>query len=233
MAPRADSPMIVLALILVAASWPQYGQAGLVKFYDSVPEHAQPEKRVPVNDYAMHGPIVDDHEFPGDLREPYPGKSFGPMGPVDGSLPDDVSFRSLSADTGDNHPVESHLASHPANGDPSNQRVPEYKIMSVEFHRVETPFVIGIWIFFASIAKIGTRATRLASAGAWLLPIPLVIAAVNSDAAASNGELLSAEQLTRGDGKSFRDEGSQCTTPTVSVQLPVIRLSNFILRRLI
>ncbi|XP_076684769.1 na[+]/H[+] hydrogen exchanger 2 isoform X2 [Andrena cerasifolii] len=159
MAPRADSPMIVLALILVAASWPRCCQAGLVKFYDSVPEHAQPEKRVPVNDYAMHGPIVDDHEFPGDLREPYPGKSFGPMGPVDGSLPDDVSFRSLSADTGDNHPMESHLATHPANGDPSNQRVPEYKIMSVEFHRVETPFVIGIWIFFASIAKIGFHMT--------------------------------------------------------------------------
>jgi hypothetical protein len=30
-----------------------------------------------------------------------------------------------------------------------------YKIFTIEFHRVETPFIIGIWIFFASVAKIG------------------------------------------------------------------------------
>ncbi|XP_076246587.1 na[+]/H[+] hydrogen exchanger 2 isoform X2 [Calliopsis andreniformis] len=162
MAPRADSPMIVLPLILLLACWPTSGQAGLVKFYESVPEDLQPEKRIPINDYAIHGPIVDDHEFPRDLREPYPGKSFGPMGPIDGSLPDDVSFRSLSAGKGDSGPVESHLASHSAEegGEKGHGRPePEYKIISVEFHRVETPFVIGIWIFFASIAKIGFHMT--------------------------------------------------------------------------
>lgn len=31
----------------------------------------------------------------------------------------------------------------------------EYKIFIIEFHRVETPFIIGLWIFFASVAKIG------------------------------------------------------------------------------
>lgn len=31
----------------------------------------------------------------------------------------------------------------------------EYEIFIIEFHRVETPFIIGIWIFFASLAKIG------------------------------------------------------------------------------
>ena len=35
--------------------------------------------------------------------------------------------------------------------------VKEYKIFSIEFHRIETPFIIGIWIFFASVAKIGKR----------------------------------------------------------------------------
>ncbi|XP_011503825.1 PREDICTED: sodium/hydrogen exchanger 3-like [Ceratosolen solmsi marchali] len=30
-----------------------------------------------------------------------------------------------------------------------------YTIFTIEFHRVETPFIIGIWIFFASVAKIG------------------------------------------------------------------------------
>lgn len=31
----------------------------------------------------------------------------------------------------------------------------EYEVFKIEFHRVETPFIIGIWIFFASLAKIG------------------------------------------------------------------------------
>ncbi|OXU31040.1 hypothetical protein TSAR_004741 [Trichomalopsis sarcophagae] len=35
----------------------------------------------------------------------------------------------------------------------------EYKIFTIEFHRVETPFIIGIWIFFASLAKIGYKKT--------------------------------------------------------------------------
>ena len=30
-----------------------------------------------------------------------------------------------------------------------------YRIVSVEFSRVETPFIIGLWIFCASLAKIG------------------------------------------------------------------------------
>ncbi|XP_015431274.1 PREDICTED: probable Na(+)/H(+) antiporter nhx-9 [Dufourea novaeangliae] len=161
MGPRPVCPMIVLPLIILVACWPGQGQAGLTRYYEAVPDNLQPEKRVPVNDYAGHGPIVDDQEFPRDLREPYPGKSFGPMGPIDGSLPDDVSFRSLSAGNGDGGPVESHLSSQVVgqSGDVAHRGEREYKIMSVEFHRVETPFVIGIWIFFASIAKIGFHMT--------------------------------------------------------------------------
>ncbi|XP_075224008.1 na[+]/H[+] hydrogen exchanger 2 isoform X2 [Lycorma delicatula] len=34
-----------------------------------------------------------------------------------------------------------------------------YKVFDVEFKRVETPFIIGIWIFFASLAKIGFHMT--------------------------------------------------------------------------
>ncbi|XP_076170798.1 na[+]/H[+] hydrogen exchanger 2 isoform X2 [Ptiloglossa arizonensis] len=164
MIPRAQSSSMLGLLAVILLCWPACGQAGLARFYESVPEHLQPNKRIPMDDYAMHGPIVDEHEFPRDLREPYPGKSFGPMGPVDGSLPDDVSFRSLSAGKGDvTHPVESHLASHAvedADGQSSSLHPkPDYKVISVEFHRVETPFVIGIWIFFASIAKIGFHMT--------------------------------------------------------------------------
>ncbi|XP_017881966.1 sodium/hydrogen exchanger 3 isoform X2 [Ceratina calcarata] len=160
MAPRVLSKTMI-AFIIFVALWPP-GQAGLLKFYESVPDHMEPERRAPVNDYSMHGPIVDDHELPRDLREPYPGKSFGPMGPIDGSLPDDVSFRSLSSGQGQQggNSIE-HMASHAvkeANGDHGHAK-PEYNIIAVEFHRVETPFVIGIWIFFASLAKIGFHMT--------------------------------------------------------------------------
>lgn len=133
-----------------------------MKFFESVPDGLQPEERIPVKDYAMHGPIVDDHDFPRDLREPYPGKSFGPMGPIDGSLPDDVSFRSLSFGQGEDANSVEHGVSHAVDvaHDGAKRKKPEYNIISVEFHRVETPFVIGIWIFFASIAKIGRKRGR-------------------------------------------------------------------------
>lgn len=162
MAPRiVISTMIAFALIL--ACWPAQGHAGLARFYESVPD-LQPNRRIPNNDYAIHGPIVDDHEFPRDLREPYPGKSFGPMGPIDGSLPDDVSFRSLASGQDETANSMEHLSSNQAmegHADESKPSKPEYKIMSVEFHRVETPFIIGIWIFFASLAKIGTECVEL------------------------------------------------------------------------
>ncbi|XP_034186248.1 na[+]/H[+] hydrogen exchanger 2 [Osmia lignaria lignaria] len=146
---RAVSMILFLVFL---ACWP-CGQAGVVNFYETQ------EKRVPVNDYAMHGPIADDHEFPRDLREPYPGKSFGPMGPVDGSLPDDVSFRSLSGGKDDD--LVEHMAAHAVQDGVKARTSPkrEYNIITVEFHRTETPFVIGIWIFFASIAKIGFHMT--------------------------------------------------------------------------
>ncbi|KAK2586919.1 hypothetical protein KPH14_009850 [Odynerus spinipes] len=120
-----------LLLTVLLLDCPAEGQAGLIKLAEQDVQNQ--ETNIPIDHYAMHGPIADDQELPRNLRDPYPGKSFGPMGPVDRSLPDDVSPRSLSA--------------------PKHEA--EYHIMSVEFHRVETPFVIGIWIFFASIAKIG------------------------------------------------------------------------------
>lgn len=30
-----------------------------------------------------------------------------------------------------------------------------YPVTTIDFSRVETPFIIGVWILFASIAKIG------------------------------------------------------------------------------
>ncbi|KAL1517186.1 hypothetical protein ABEB36_000983 [Hypothenemus hampei] len=38
---------------------------------------------------------------------------------------------------------------------PVKKKVERYPVISVSFHRVETPFIIGLWIFCASLAKIG------------------------------------------------------------------------------
>ncbi|KAF7277305.1 hypothetical protein GWI33_008731, partial [Rhynchophorus ferrugineus] len=37
---------------------------------------------------------------------------------------------------------------------PQKKPVERYPVISVSFYRVETPFIIGLWIFCASLAKI-------------------------------------------------------------------------------
>ncbi|XP_044009596.1 probable Na(+)/H(+) antiporter nhx-9 isoform X2 [Aphidius gifuensis] len=98
-------------------------------------------------DLSMHGPSVDEQALPNDLRVPYPGKKFGPMGPIDRTFPDDT-LRSLE----NNKNIDNQNLDKQSDSD---KPLRQYQVFHVEFHRVETPFVIGIWIFFASIAKIG------------------------------------------------------------------------------
>ncbi|XP_011334666.1 probable Na(+)/H(+) antiporter nhx-9 isoform X2 [Ooceraea biroi] len=115
---------------------------------------------------VAHGPQIDTGDFSGDPYGAYPGLGFGPMGPVARSaLPNDATLRSLSSSSNDGddgsgqHPKDSQVAARSADADVEVSPKPEYHIISVEFPRVETPFVIGIWIFFASIAKIGFHMT--------------------------------------------------------------------------
>ncbi|XP_044580907.1 probable Na(+)/H(+) antiporter nhx-9 isoform X5 [Cotesia glomerata] len=106
----------------------------------------------------MHGPSADNHDLPQDLGKPYPGKSFGPMGPIDRTFLDE-SLRNLeSGDDGGIVGGDNANSNQNSNGNANvggHAKKREYKVFSVEFHRVETPFIIGIWIFFASLAKIG------------------------------------------------------------------------------
>lgn len=68
------------------------------------------------------------------------------------SLGDHAGFEESSPrSTGpDNMPKTDSDTNH--NGDGDSKR---YAVASVEFARVETPFLIGVWIFCASLAKIG------------------------------------------------------------------------------
>ncbi|XP_071572768.1 sodium/hydrogen exchanger 3 isoform X3 [Temnothorax nylanderi] len=166
------APMIIPALLLLVAvvllGCPGCGRADLAPFH----EVGSAERIIPAEKHpaSSHGPRIDNtDDFLGDPHRAYPGMNFGPMGPVARSgLPNDATLRSLSSASGDDAeqrlPKESQLAS-PRSGDDTavtgvqQSPKPEYHIVSVEFTRVETPFLIGIWILFASIAKIGFHMT--------------------------------------------------------------------------
>ena len=47
-----------------------------------------------------------------------------------------------------------HYAPAPSHGHDHGD-TPEYHVFHVEFERVEIPFIIALWIFVSSLAKIG------------------------------------------------------------------------------
>lgn len=75
----------------------------------------------------------------------YPGLGFGPMGPV-APMPGEPPGTQLRQQ-------QESTTETTTTAKPKKERT--FVIAAVEFHRVETPFLIGVWIFFASIAKIG------------------------------------------------------------------------------
>lgn len=103
-----------------------------------------------INDLPMHGPSADNQGLPNNLGAPYPGKNFGPMGPVDHAFPGDA-VGNLANGVGNDK-------SSPITTDKPPR---QYEVFKVEFPRVETPFLIGIWIFFASLAKIGESSSMV------------------------------------------------------------------------
>lgn len=155
--------MIVPVLLLVVVCHPGCGRASLQEIGS-----AERMQQIPAEKHTAHGPQVDTGDLPGDPYSAYPGLGFGPMGPVVRSaLPNDATLRSLSSASGDDagRPKDSQLTALSGyDADVSaaheNSPKPEYHIITVEFPRVETPFVIGIWIFFASLAKIGKCLTK-------------------------------------------------------------------------
>jgi sodium/hydrogen exchanger-like protein 3 len=47
------------------------------------------------------------------------------------------------------------MMTNPTPKEPKKKEVERYPVLSVSFYRVEIPFIIGLWIFCASLAKIG------------------------------------------------------------------------------
>ncbi|XP_014600953.1 PREDICTED: sodium/hydrogen exchanger 3 isoform X3 [Polistes canadensis] len=145
----------LLFTLLFLFNYPEETRAGLINLVKRDVSQDQ-RSRISIDRYAMHGPAVDDEELPRNLHDPYPGSSFGPMGPLYDSLSDEVSARSLPVSNTATHDDDSSSSPSGNNQEIDQPKTEvEYHIISVEFPRVETPFVIGIWIFFASIAKIG------------------------------------------------------------------------------
>ncbi|XP_011647722.1 Na(+)/H(+) exchanger protein 2 isoform X2 [Pogonomyrmex barbatus] len=162
--------MIIPALLVVVLYGPGCGRAGLAPFHELGSAERIPAEKHP----SSHGPQIDAGDFPGDPHSAYPGLGFGPMGPVvrsalppnDGYHPTLRSLSSATDDAGQRPPEESQQVASARSSDdstgvslPEEKEKPEYHVITVEFSRVETPFLIGIWIFFASIAKIGFHMT--------------------------------------------------------------------------
>lgn len=93
----------------------------------------------------------------------FPGLGSGPMGPADGATAAPSTQPAAPTITAaPPGPLATVTAVAPVIGLGGDALVvhPEHHkkvihVFTVEFARVETPFIIGLWIFFASLAKIG------------------------------------------------------------------------------
>ncbi|XP_008479368.1 uncharacterized protein LOC103516185 [Diaphorina citri] len=84
---------------------------------------------------------------------------------VGNSVHDLVSPATITTEPCVTTPLESALASvRPQDGvehyghlnsNHNREAVRRYRVADIEFHRVETPFIIAVWILSASLAKIG------------------------------------------------------------------------------
>lgn len=87
----------------------------------------------------------------------YPGMKFGPMGPADrGPPPLEPSNLLLKQDAPTGGAVSQTTSSSESTTEMATKHpIERYKVFNTDFLRVETPFIIGLWIFCASLAKIG------------------------------------------------------------------------------
>lgn len=76
------------------------------------------------------------------------------QGDTSSRLHDDSALPSIKQDL-TTQSSEMRLDEHSGVEPDVHHEVHRYPITTIDFSRVETPFIIGVWILFASIAKIG------------------------------------------------------------------------------
>ncbi|XP_058819486.1 sodium/hydrogen exchanger 3 isoform X11 [Topomyia yanbarensis] len=110
--------------------------------------------------------VISDQLVAVDSENFRSGMNFGPLGPSESQLKRSAELASIVSSTvsADNSGGYQHDTGHDisADGDDGHgegHEVHRYPVAQVEFSRVETPFVIGVWILSASIAKIGFHMT--------------------------------------------------------------------------
>ena len=72
----------------------------------------------------------------------------------------------------DQNSVQGHELGHYGSGHGHGHGdTPEYHVFHVEFERVEIPFIIALWIFVSSLAKIGEYYLSIYKASKYLWSI--------------------------------------------------------------
>lgn len=67
------------------------------------------------------------------------------------------------ADVTDHSVNATHLSDHGGGG--HGGKLERYPVAVIDFERVQTPFIIGLWIFCACLGKIGTSCSFCAGGG--------------------------------------------------------------------
>ncbi|RZC42332.1 hypothetical protein BDFB_006930 [Asbolus verrucosus] len=102
---------------------------GLTVGLPKPPDHA--------SDTVMHPPANLDINAQ-DISSLYKGI---PTGTKSNAVPEETTTPTMSSSS--------------PSVEPEKKQVERYPVVSVSFQRVQTPFIIGLWIFCASLAKIG------------------------------------------------------------------------------
>ncbi|XP_053695758.1 sodium/hydrogen exchanger 3 isoform X2 [Sabethes cyaneus] len=136
---------------------------------------ARPNRSNVATDEENVAAVISEHLVV-DRNTPYPGMKFESLGPSESQLKRSAELASIVSSTvpseggaggggyslGSMPKRDSGHSESAAGGDDGHgegHEVNRYPVAQVEFSRVETPFVIGVWILSASIAKIGFHMT--------------------------------------------------------------------------
>lgn len=90
------------------------------------------------------------------IINPQVGNTVNTLAPAITSEPCSTGSPLESAGVTSSQPISGHEdGDHYGHLNANHKEVKRYSMAGIEFHRVETPFIISFWILSASLAKIG------------------------------------------------------------------------------